>query len=552
MRRATRAEFSGGDRASPSAGEPDRSTGARDRRGHGLSRDRWLLVAAAAALAAGCGGDKKAEGSGKGTGTGTAEEPAPTLPVPALGVASPKLFNYPYEAGNKEYEKALKAYKAEPRDWAGVRAAAEATLAKDATHLEARWVLGEALAQAGEAAKAAEQLSGALAADWMRWGPSLAQDPELAGFLDTPHGKALLALNATLKDQFAATVKTAPLVLGRRSTFKMPKPGTNYAATRGELYAYDLEHKRFLRLTHTDHQLAAFVRAPGGDELLLLGFDKAELPDPKKAPDAPPLLAKSWLKTFSLGQLADTSARANVGKARAVTAWYGTGDQVVVGTSVASGRWGLGKQTVLVLDRSTGKLTKTQAPQPPDHVELTFDEIAARGANVSLPPGDLDPSITAKLMADGGGPIGVGADGKPALASFTMSPGKTRVAFATATDPCNSADDAAKPTLYVADAKTAQIKHVLTAASRFAVTWIDDDRLIYEDGSGGLRLYDAAAMRETAKIAGGPGLALRTLSPTTAPLCRKEPIAAEPDDGTDGESLPPEESPASNPATTPK
>ncbi|HUQ01942.1 MAG TPA: hypothetical protein VM261_05565, partial [Kofleriaceae bacterium] len=119
-------------------------------------------------------------------------------------------------------------------------------------------------------------------------------------------------------------------------------------------------------------------------------------------------------------------------------------------------------------------------------------------------------------------------------------------AFATATDPCADTDDAAKPSIYVADAKTGAFKHVLTASSRFAGAWIDEDKLVYEDGSGGLRIYDAAAGRETAKISERAGMALWALSPTSAPLCRKEPTVVEPDDGTDTE-LPPEESPASSP-----
>lgn len=507
-------------------------------------RHTWvaLLIAAAA-----CGSDKKPDGTGTGSGT-AATPPPPTLAVPALGVEAPKRFNYPYDAGAKEYEKLLKVYKATPRDWAAVQAAAEATLQKDAGHLDARWVLGEALAQTDDGAGAAGNLATALAADWLRWGPGLDKDPELAGFLGKPHGQALLALHATVKAQFASTVKASPLVLARRSTFKMPRPGTSFASTRGELYAYDLEGKRFLRLTHTDHQVAAMLRSPGGDELLLAGFDKAELPDPKKSADAPPLLARSWIQSFSLAQLADTSARATVGKARAVTAWYGPGDQIVVATTPAAGRWGLGKPTYFVLDRSTGKLTKTQAEPSTPVLELTFDEVALRGEGQTAPPKGLDPGAMARLMSDGGGPIAAGAG--PTISSFSVAPGQGRIAFATATDPCNDADDAAKPTLYVADGTGAGIKHVLTASSRFAAQWLDDTRVVYEDGSGGLRIYDAAAGREIGKIAGGLGLALRALSPTVAPLCRKEPIVAEPDTGTDGAAggdLPPEEAPVSAP-----
>jgi len=502
----------------------------------------------AALVVAACGGDKKkGDGSGSGTGTGSAEPPPPALQVPPLGVEAVKQFNYPYGDGSREYAKLLKAYKVEPRDWAAVRAAAEATLAKDPHHLDAHWVLGEALAHTGDGAGANQHLLAALAGDWLRWGPGLDQDPQLAQHLATPDGRALLEASAAMGDDLRRRVAASPLVLARRSTFKMPKPGTNYAATRGELYAYDQEAKRYLRLTHTDHQLAGYLRSAGGDEILLAGFDRATLPDPKKHKDDAPLLARSWVETFSLARLEDTSARATVAKARLVSAWYGTGDQVVVATAPADGRWGTGKPTHHVLDRSTGKLTKTTvAAGTGPVIDMTFDQVVVHGPGLTTPPAGLDPALMAKLLTDGGGPITLGEGGAPRLSSFVVSPAKTRIAFATATDPCNAADDAAKPSLYVVDTAGAAIKHVLTAPSRFAATWLGDDLLIYEDGSGGLRLYDPVAGRETGKLSERAGLALSSLSPTPHPLCRQEPIAAEPDDGTD--SMPPEEAPASSPA----
>lgn len=504
---------------------------------------RALGAIALAVALAGCGGDKKGDGAGAGTGTGTGSGTAPALPTiaaPPLGVEAVRHLNYVYGAGAKEYEKALKAYKAQPRDWAAVRAACEETLAKDPHHLDARWVLGEALAQAGDGAAAVEHLAAALAGDWLRWGPTLDNDPELAGLLPTPHGQALVALSKQLGADFAARVKAGPLVLARRSTFKMPGVGTNPASTRGELYAHDGEARRFLRVTHTDHQLAAWVRSPGGDELLLVGFDRVERPDPKKAKDAPPLLARSWVTTFSLDRLADTSARASIGKARHVHVGYGPGEQLVVATAPAAGRWGAGALTTYVVDRGSGKLTKTKgAAIEGPHVQMTFDEARVVGASATALPADLSPDLVAKLT-----PIQQDAAGQPMLSLALPSPGKTRLAFATATDPCARADEATQPTLYVADVATGAFKHVLTAPSRFAAAWIDDSQLVYEDGSGGLRVFDAAAGRETAKIAERAGMALWALSPTTAPLCRAEPIVAEPDDGTE---LPPEEGPATAP-----
>ncbi len=501
------------------------------------------LFAAVVGLAA-CGGDKKDGGGGTGSGTGAATG-APALPAieaPPLGIDAVKHMNYVYGAGSKEYDKALKAYKAQPRDWAAVRAATEEAIKKDAHHLEAHWVLGEAMAQAGENGPAAKHLATALAGDWRRWGPGLEKDSQLASFLATPEGRALAALSTKMKAEFAAKVAAGPLLLARRTTFKMPGVGTNSSTTRGELYAYDGESKRFLRITHTGHELAAWVRSPSGDEILLVGFDKVELPDPKKHKDAPPLLARSWVTTFSLKDLADTSALANVGKARLVRAGYGPGEQIVVTTSPASGRWGAGPETTYVVDRSSGKLAKQKgvAIDGP-HVEMTFDEARVVGVRMTALDAELPADLVAKLT-----PIQKDASGAPMLSLALLSPGKTRLAFATATDPCAKADEAAKPSLYVADARTGAFKHVLTASSRFAGAWLDEDKLIYEDGSGALRFYDAAAGREVAKISEKAGMALWALSPTSAPLCRQEPISdtVEPDDGSE---LPPEEAPASTP-----
>jgi hypothetical protein len=500
------------------------------------------VLAAVLSLAA-CGGDKKAGGGGgSGSGTATSAPALPTIAAKPLGIEAVKSMNYIYGAGAKEYDKTLKAYKAQPRDWAAVRAAAEETIKKDGFHLDAHWVLGEAIAQSGDNAAAVEALATALAGDWLRWGPDLEKDPELSALFATPHGKALVELSSKMKAEFTAKVAAGPLVLARRTTFKMPGVGTNASSTRGELYAYDGESKRFLRVTHTGHELAAWVRSPSGDELLLTGFDKVEIPDPKKTKDAPPLLARSWVTTFSLKNLADTSALANIGKARHVHAGYGPGDQIVVTTAPASGRWGAGKLTTYVVDRGSGKLAKQAGVAIEGaHVQMTFDEARVVGASATSMPAELSADLVAKLT-----PIQKDATGAPMLSLAVLSPGKTRLAFATATDPCANAEEAAKPTLYVADTAAGAFKHVLTASSRFAAAWIDEDRLVYEDGSGALRIYDAAAQREVAKISEKAAMALWALSPTSAPLCRKDPIAdtVEPDDGSE---LPPEEAPASTP-----
>ncbi|MBK9030001.1 MAG: hypothetical protein IPL61_01460 [Myxococcales bacterium] len=502
-------------------------------------RNSLGTIVLAAALAACGGGKKDAPGAGTGGSAGTATPTPTALAAPPLGVDAVKRMNYVYGPGAKDYEKVTAAYKAKARDWAAIKAAAEATLAKDADHLDARWALGEALANTGDAAGATPALAAALAGDWLRWGPGLAQDPDLTGYLATPEGQALAELSGKLRAAVTTIVTTQPLVLARRSGWKSPKPGTGYAATRGELYAYDVASKRYLRVTHTDHSLAGYLRAPSG-ELLLAGFSQAEVPNPATAPrTAAPLLTRSWVSAWSPTDFTETSAKAAVGKARFVWAGYGPGEQIVVRTAPAVGRWAPGTITTYVVDRSTGKLTKNPGAKPAGPaVLMTLDDVVIEDAG-GFPP-ELPPAVADKLAAA----VDVDERGNPRLAAVAWSPGRTRIAFASATDPCATGDSAAKPSIYIGDAATGAYKHVLTADSRFRAQWLDDDRLIYEDGSGGLRLYDAAAGRELAKLGERAGLALATLAPTAAPLCRTEPIVDDPD----AVDEPPPDEPAADPA----
>ena len=206
----------------------------------------------------------------------------------------------------------------------------------------------------------------------------------------------------------------------------------------------------------------------------------------------------------------------------------------MISTAPAAKRWTPGAFTTFAVDRGTGKLTKgTKAITSGPTLVMTLDDVVIERAGGF--PAELEVAIADKLTAV----VDVDERGEPRLATAALSPGKTRIAFASAADPCAPGDDAAKPSLYIADSKTGAYKHVLTADSRFRVQWLGDDQLVYEDGSGALRIYDAAAGREVGKLTERAGLALDTLPPTAAPLCTSEPIVDDPTAIDD--DLPPEE-----------
>lgn len=480
------------------------------------------------ALVGSCG--KKSDSPVTQQDAGSAKTASAPIALPPLGVDRLGRFNFEYNDGAAAYDKARVAYKA--KSWAVVRTQCEQAVAKDPTHLDAQRLLAVALSQQGEHAAAVDHIVAAIAGDYWKYGVAFATDPELEAFRATPHGKAVGELAAQIHDEYVKRTKTAMWLIGRRSTFKFPqKDGVQYATSRGELYAYDRDSRRFLRLTHTNHQVDGFVRTT--NEVALLGFDKIDHP---KDDSAPPLLARPWVLLVDPTEWKLLGKRIDLTSARSVALGYGDGDQLLAGTAPANGRWGLGEWTVWSVDRSTGKLAKVPTPLPAPRLEITLDEgHVVRAAAIA--------GVEASWTGDTAATLKVGAVSIPVPESHAtthdsvnLAPDKAHVAFATAVDPC--AKDA-MPSLYVANAKTGASKHLLTANSRFASRWLDPTTLAYDDGDGAIRLWDATTGREASRLEDKAGLALDVLSLASAPQCKQGPPAAQAGSGSD--ELPPEE-----------
>jgi hypothetical protein len=291
------------------------------------------------------------------------------------------------------------------------------------------------------------------------------------------------------------------------------------------------------------------VRAKSGNEVAVLGYDKVD----RGKDDAPPLVSRPWLQTFETTEWKNTSPKINLAQARAVAVAYGDGDQLLVATAPATGRWTVGPWEASSIDRTTGKLTKVTSALGSPRIELTLDEgrivppKAIEGVTAAW-TGDPPRAPTLEL-AKGVPPVQVPESGQAAMETVAVAPGGAWVAFATAVDPC--AKDTA-PSLYVANGKTGALKHLLTNKSRFATTWLDANTLAYEDGDGAIRLWDATTMREALRLENKPGLALDVLSLASAPLCKQAPPTADQAGSGDEPPLPPEESGATEPVTKPQ
>lgn len=496
-------------------------------------------------VSCGKGGNKHAKKD-----AGNSAPVAAPISLPVLGVDRVTRFSFIYDQGAAAYKKAADA--AAKKDWAETRKQAEYALAKDPNHLDAQVLLGVALANTGEQAAAVDHLVAAIAADDYKYGVELPANADLKAFFGTQHGQALTQLAGQIHDEYARRIKSGLWLVGRRRGFSWPdKPGVQTASSKGELYAYDRDSKRYLRLTHTGDQVAGYARAKGGNEVLVLGYDKV---DHARDDATPPLLARAWVQAFDTTEWKNTSPKINLPSARAVSIWYGDGDQMLVATAQANGRWNLGEWTVSSIDRTTGKLTKVTAPLGQPRIELTLDEgrivppKAIPGVNAAW-TGDPARAPTLEL-AKGVPPVQVPESGQAAMESVAVAPNNAYIAFATAVDPC--AKDTA-PSLYVANGTTGALKHLLTAKSRFATTWLDPTTLAYEDGDGAIRLWDATTQREAMRLDNkGAGLALDVLSLASSPLCKQAPPVVEPTGSGEEPPLPPEEGSAGEPVTKPQ
>lgn len=493
-----------------------------------MSNGKWATLAIVCAALGGCHKDDAKPGSEPAKTTEpkpppvaavTKPPPATELAVPDLGVDQVRRFSYPYGDGAAAFAKATAAYKAKPRDWAGVRSNSEAALAKDPNHLDAHRLLAAALVQSSAFDEAAKHVIAAMAADWQGQGASAQADPDLAGLMASPVGAQLKATAAKIKDKFVAKAAAGILMLGRRSAFRLPdKPGLQYATPRGELYAYDRETKRFLRISQTDHSVGGFLASPTGKELVLLGYDKIEqvADDAGTAikKDERPLIGRAFVMLLDSATFEPIGKRANLPKGHTASVAYGNADRLL---AVVNWKDDLPTQW-WTIDISTGTTTKTEQAGTFNSVTISANSGSSISTEAGTTLGPDDNTKLEKFKTEGGNEIEA-PDNKPVDATtLVTSPDKANVAFVTWVDPCNQ-DDA--PSLYVASTRGGAIRHVLTGRSRFVARWVDNTTLVYEDPEGALRLFDVVTGRESARIAEKGGLGLAFLSISAAPPCEK-------------------------------
>ena len=505
---------------------------------------RRSAMALAAALVAACGSDKDTADKGGGGTAGTAAGTAVTQravdvsPLP-LGVANPADLSYVYGKGAGTFKRALDA--AEKKDWTTARSAAEETLQKDATHLDAHHVLAVALAQQGEYEKSLEHLRIALAGDWTRWGAELERSPDLEPLVSSPLGAKLTEMLTAYRDEFAKRARGGLLVVARRAPFKAPepepvdptpptkkkkvKPADLRLSSRAEVFAYDVQLQRYLRLTQTGFQVLAFLPSPSGDEIAYVAATR--LAPPADGDTAGAVFAKAEVGTVQLASAELKNNTASFPGARALAVEYRTGDQLIAAVTAAKG----GEKTFSI-ERATGK-TKPAPAATPDARRLVvrYEEIALAAPPEAGVAADWAPDTgtAEEFMLDPSKQRVQLPAGQAALGSTTVwSADRSRLAFATAADPCAADAITRQAALYVVDAESGKLKHVASGERAFMPRFVDAALLAYQDDEGAIHLYDAAAARETARLATRGELGMLGVQSQRGRVCWSKGVAPAP------------------------
>lgn len=475
-----------------------------------------LLFAAAVAVAAGmgCGSSKKdPPGQGPAVAEDAAAVPAPVIEV-VVGVEHPRVFNFRYGKGSKPFAVAEKA--ATAKDWQAVADSARAAIAADPEHFDAHFLLARALIELDTPAAVREHLEPALSADFLEYAPQLSSASPVGEFLHSPAGAEALAVVDKIRQTFLDRAKSGLFLVARRTPFRNPAPKKKlqWAATRAELFSYDRETARYLRITHTKESVAAWLPSPSGDELAFVAYSSVKTP----ASDTHPTLlgyVKIGVIDMETLQVRGNELASVKGTPRRVKLGYRAGDELVVVTGEADGRWGTKAEKTFVFDRGQVKLKPSKvAFDAAEILHVDYDRV--RLERSASPEIQAESEATTFRLLPTNTTVAMPAGEAVGEGGYTWSPDKVHLVVRTIARPC---EDQRERTLYLIDAATGNQKNILRGVASFETRWIDNDHFVYEDDEGMLRIYDVEERTQIARLEERGGLALVGVAVGRGPVC---------------------------------
>jgi hypothetical protein len=381
------------------------------------------------------------------------------IPAQPLGLADLAGFAWRSRGGQPAFRSARKAENKD--DWASVAASCKDALAADPTHLEAAWLYAVALAKTGKTDDVLPPLEVAGMGDFGKWALASLDQPALQPFLATPIGEAW----RRRVDQDRATYLAA---LGRAMI----------VTSKGDVFAFDPDNLRFLRLTRTYGAVVGTLR--GAHEIAYVSRTK---------------------KHVGVGIIDLTTGRTSHS-----TPVAGTSVRVAIapkGVAIKAGA------TWQLLDED-GKLHAMPAPK------LTqWLDVAGKSARlVRLPTdgiaGDWDDQGLASAIRLSQTNRTLTVPGQIDGSTVAWAPDHTHLAFVALLDDCKPNGSAAA--VFIAEASTGRLDEIERAASGLAVEWVGD-RTLAISGDHGVELVTLGG--KLTAVEGADGLSL----PRRRPKC---------------------------------
>ena len=378
-----------------------------------------------------------------------------------LGLPDLAAYGWRKRAGQAAFRVARRA---EERDaWAEVAAACQQSLAADPGHLEAAWLYAVALAKLGKLDEVIAPLQRAAAGDFPKWGEASLELPGLQPFLATPVGAAWRRRVEQDRRRFADAVARSVLV-----------------AADGELYAVELETRRWYRLTRAAGVVVGALALPAPHRLAYVARTR-----------------RKGAHQLGLGviDLAQTHARApiSLGTAGPITVTYSTRPPI--------GLWiGTGAPRATLWRQLDDDFQLHPLPARTARPAGAWLEVTSRGAAHlhALPPSvtaDWDDQSLASAIRIGTSNrvISVPSPGLIDGNTAAWSPDRVHIAFVAQLDD-HCAAGAVNTAAFVAEASTGATRELERAARGIALQWLAERKLaIAGDHGVAIHSLDGAA-----------------------------------------------------------
>jgi hypothetical protein len=394
-------------------------------------------------------------------------------PPPVVGAADP--FARLTGDAAKSLKAGYKAMQAKKYDEARAAFAAVVTAVPD--HSPARMQEIRAAALGGHAADVPALWRELLARDFVAYAGRLDKPKELAALRAGPEWARIKALETSIRPAYAADLGKGLFFVARSRDLvvKTARDGSASIDPGQELYQVDLQSQRYRRLTETEGHLFAISVAPERKAisfLVVTGVAGPASPAPEFADPSVGSIDLATLETTGPIRLGPPGTRAGT----VVLGWSSQGDPVwtVRGAAGSEVHYALdATRTAVVTVAVSGAIASHRTTATPASVSTAgepADRVSLSDDLKSLQIADENRTLRATRALD--------------PETVRWAPGGGRLAYAGALDECKSARHPENNELYVWERGKKAAARVATAPSAFRLAWFDDDRLVYQAGTG--------------------------------------------------------------------